>query len=74
MAREVEEGELVPAEPKAKNPLDDLPKSNFNLEEWKCVYSNRTRAALVALSNSFTRTSTQPVPQSGVLISSTMRS
>lgn len=31
---------LVPAEPKAKNPLDDLPKSSFNLEEWKRQYSN----------------------------------
>jgi len=31
---------LVPAEPKIKNPLDDLPKSAFNLEEWKRQYSN----------------------------------
>ncbi|KAG8715617.1 hypothetical protein FRC08_010329 [Ceratobasidium sp. 394] len=31
---------LVPAEPKAKNPLDDLPKSDFNLEDWKRAYSN----------------------------------
>lgn len=31
---------LVPAEPKVKNPLDDLPKSAFNLEEWKRQYSN----------------------------------
>ncbi|CAE6446673.1 unnamed protein product, partial [Rhizoctonia solani] len=31
---------LVPAEPKAKNPLDDLPKSAFNLEDWKRAYSN----------------------------------
>ncbi|QRW14041.1 elongation factor 1-gamma [Ceratobasidium sp. AG-Ba] len=30
----------VPAEPKAKNPLDDLPKSEFNLEDWKRAYSN----------------------------------
>lgn len=37
---EEEEEALVPAEPKVKNPLDDLPKSNFNLEEWKRVYSN----------------------------------
>ncbi|KAG9038518.1 hypothetical protein FS837_001212 [Tulasnella sp. UAMH 9824] len=37
---------LVPEEPKAKNPLDDLPKSNFNLEQWKREYSNRdTRGA-----------------------------
>jgi len=47
---EEEEEELVPAEPKAKNPLDDLPKSNLNLEEWKRVYSNRdTRGAGGAL-------------------------
>lgn len=42
-AKEVDEEEeepLVPAEPKAKNPLDDLPKSAFNLEEWKRQYSN----------------------------------
>ncbi|EJD43529.1 elongation factor 1-gamma [Auricularia subglabra TFB-10046 SS5] len=31
---------LVPAEPKVKNPLDDLPKSAFNLEDWKRAYSN----------------------------------
>ena len=31
---------LVPEEPKAKNPLDSLPKSNFNLEDWKRAYSN----------------------------------
>jgi elongation factor 1-gamma len=31
----------VPAEPKVKNPLDDLPKSNFNLEDWKRAYSNK---------------------------------
>ncbi|KAK8844694.1 hypothetical protein IAR55_006543 [Kwoniella newhampshirensis] len=35
-----EEEPLVPAEPKVKNPLDDLPKSAFNLEEWKRQYSN----------------------------------
>ncbi|KIL64615.1 hypothetical protein M378DRAFT_24485 [Amanita muscaria Koide BX008] len=47
---EEEEEELVPAEPKAKNPLDDLPKSTLNLEEWKRVYSNRdTRGAGGAL-------------------------
>ncbi|KAJ3563530.1 hypothetical protein NP233_g8884 [Leucocoprinus birnbaumii] len=39
---EVEEEEAdVPAEPKAKNPLDDLPKSTFNLEDWKRAYSNK---------------------------------
>jgi len=32
---------LVPAEPKVKNPLDDLPKSTFNLEDWKRAYSNK---------------------------------
>ncbi|KAJ8073075.1 hypothetical protein PM082_019943 [Marasmius tenuissimus] len=40
----------VPAEPKAKNPLDDLPKSSFNLEDWKRAYSNKdTRGADGAL-------------------------
>ncbi|KAL9932542.1 hypothetical protein V8E36_008659 [Tilletia maclaganii] len=32
---------LVPAEKKEKNPLDDLPKSPFILDEWKRVYSNK---------------------------------
>jgi elongation factor 1-gamma len=37
---------LVPEEPKAKNPLDSLPKSTFNLEDWKRTYSNKeTRGA-----------------------------
>jgi elongation factor 1-gamma len=37
---------LVPEEPKAKNPLDLLPKSDFNLEDWKRAYSNMdTRGA-----------------------------
>jgi elongation factor 1-gamma len=31
---------LIPAEPKVKNPLDELPKSEFNLEDWKRAYSN----------------------------------
>jgi elongation factor 1-gamma len=35
-----EDEPLVPAEPKKKNPLDDLPKSEFNLEDWKRAYSN----------------------------------
>lgn len=35
-----DEEPLVPAEPKTKNPLDDLPKSNFKLDDWKRVYSN----------------------------------
>jgi len=38
---EEEEEEDVPKEePKAKNPLDSLPKSDFNLEDWKRAYSN----------------------------------
>lgn len=37
---------LVPEEPKAANPLDSLPKSTFNLEDWKRAYSNKdTRGA-----------------------------
>ncbi|KIK66373.1 hypothetical protein GYMLUDRAFT_1025824 [Collybiopsis luxurians FD-317 M1] len=31
----------APPEPKVKNPLDDLPKSSFNLEDWKRAYSNK---------------------------------
>jgi elongation factor 1-gamma len=40
--REAEEeaDPLVPEEPKKHNPLDDLPKSGFNLEDWKRAYSN----------------------------------
>jgi elongation factor 1-gamma len=38
---EDEDEPLVPAEPKVKNPLDDLPKSTFNLEDWKRAYSNK---------------------------------
>ncbi|KIY69862.1 elongation factor 1-gamma [Cylindrobasidium torrendii FP15055 ss-10] len=30
----------VPPEEKKRNPLDDLPKSAFNLEDWKRAYSN----------------------------------
>ena len=45
-----EEEDLVPAEPKVKNSLDDLPKSMFNLEDWKRAYSNKeTRGAGGAL-------------------------
>ena len=40
-ADEEDEGNLVPEEPKAKNPLDFLPKSTFNLEDWKRAYSNK---------------------------------
>lgn len=43
---EEDDGNLVPEEPKAKNPLDFLPKSEFNLEDWKRAYSNMdTRGA-----------------------------
>ena len=39
---EEEEEDLVPREePKAKHPLDSLPKSAFNLEDWKRAYSNK---------------------------------
>jgi elongation factor 1-gamma len=38
---EEDDGNLVPEEPKAKNPLDLLPKSTFNLEDWKRAYSNK---------------------------------
>ncbi|KIJ64379.1 hypothetical protein HYDPIDRAFT_28820 [Hydnomerulius pinastri MD-312] len=45
-----DDGNLVPEEPKAKNPLDSLPKSTFNLEDWKRAYSNKeTRGADGAL-------------------------
>ncbi|KAF8181045.1 elongation factor 1-gamma [Pholiota molesta] len=40
-ADDEEEDDLVPEEPKAKNPLDDLPKSTLNLEDWKRAYSNK---------------------------------
>lgn len=40
-ADEEDDGNLVPEEPKAKNPLDLLPKSSFNLEDWKRAYSNK---------------------------------
>ncbi|KAH7905030.1 hypothetical protein BJ138DRAFT_1165495 [Hygrophoropsis aurantiaca] len=47
---EDEDDSLVPAEPKEKNPLDSLPKSTFNLEDWKRAYSNKdTRGADGAL-------------------------
>jgi elongation factor 1-gamma len=36
-----DDGPSVPEEPKAKNPLDLLPKSTFNLEDWKRAYSNK---------------------------------
>ncbi|KAJ3037539.1 hypothetical protein HDU99_010393, partial [Rhizoclosmatium hyalinum] len=35
-----EEESYADEKPKAKNPLDLLPKSDFNLEEWKRFYSN----------------------------------
>jgi elongation factor 1-gamma len=41
-----EEEDDIPKEPVAKNPLDSLPKSEFNLEDWKRAYSNMdTRGA-----------------------------
>jgi elongation factor 1-gamma len=49
-AEDDDEEDLVPPEPKVKNPLDDLPKSTFNLEDWKRAYSNKeTRGAGGAL-------------------------
>ena len=37
-----EDGGLAPGgEPKPKHPLDSLPKSTFNLEDWKRAYSNK---------------------------------
>lgn len=35
-----EEDDLLKEEPKPKNPLDNLPKSSFNLEDFKRAYSN----------------------------------
>jgi len=35
-----EDDDIPKDEPKAKNPLDSLPKSDFNLEDWKRAYSN----------------------------------
>jgi len=41
-----EEDDILKEEPKAKNPLEFLPKSTFNLEDWKRAYSNKeTRGA-----------------------------
>lgn len=37
---EDDDDDIPKEEPKAKNPLDSLPKSNFNLEDWKRAYSN----------------------------------
>ena len=46
VAEEDEEDDIPKEEPKAKNPLDSLPKSTFNLEDWKRAYSNKdTRGA-----------------------------
>ncbi|KAL5520501.1 hypothetical protein ACEPAG_9725 [Sanghuangporus baumii] len=39
-AEDEEEDEKPIEEPKPKNPLDLLPKSTFNLEDWKRAYSN----------------------------------
>lgn len=39
---EDDDDDLVPKEePKAKHPLESLPKSTFNLEDWKRAYSNK---------------------------------
>lgn len=47
---EEEDDDLVPKEEVKKNPLDSLPKSSFNLEDWKRAYSNKeTRGADGAL-------------------------
>jgi len=40
-AADEEEDDDIAAVPKVKNPLDDLPKSSFNLEDWKRAYSNK---------------------------------
>lgn len=54
---------LVPEEPKAKNPLDSLPKSTFNLEDWKRAYSNmETRGAGGALEWFYNKCVTNPPP------------
>ncbi|KAM5533482.1 hypothetical protein V8D89_012819 [Ganoderma adspersum] len=46
VAEEDDEDDIPKEEPKAKNPLDSLPKSAFNLEDWKRAYSNKdTRGA-----------------------------
>lgn len=37
---EEEDDDIPKEEPKPKNPLDFLPKSSFNLEDWKRKYSN----------------------------------
>lgn len=37
---EEEDDDIPRDEPKGKNPLDSLPKSDFNLEDWKRAYSN----------------------------------
>lgn len=45
-AADEEEDEPTHEEPKAKNPLDLLPKPKLNLEDWKRAYSNKdTRGA-----------------------------
>ena len=39
---EDDDDDLVPKEePKGKHPLESLPKSTFNLEDWKRAYSNK---------------------------------
>jgi elongation factor 1-gamma len=52
---------LVREEPKAKNPLDLLPKSTFNLEDWKRAYSNKeTRGPDGSLEWFYKKCATQP--------------
>jgi elongation factor 1-gamma len=47
-AAEEEEEEEGEKEERKKNPLDDLPKSNFVMDEWKRVYSNNdTRSVAI---------------------------
>ncbi|KAG5650009.1 hypothetical protein H0H81_001087 [Sphagnurus paluster] len=36
-----DDDDTPPPPPKVHNPLDDLPKSTFNLEDWKRAYSNK---------------------------------
>ncbi|TFK71221.1 elongation factor 1-gamma [Pluteus cervinus] len=47
---EEDEDPSIKEPPKARSPLEDLPKSTFNLEDWKRAYSNKdTRGADGAL-------------------------
>jgi len=46
---EGEEGDEEAAAPKKKNPLDDLPATTMNLDEWKRTYSNTKDLQAVAM-------------------------